>query len=104
MKVSMAHDTFSCFILWMFTFSVYFPIPSLSSHDIVYYNNYIPPDRILYNTAYSLHFATYHQNGQTPFLLACEAGHDDTVRFLLACDAHLVFTKDAVSVVGICTC
>ena len=54
-------------------------------------------------------FATCHyQNRQTPFLLACEAGHENTIRFLLTCDAQLVLTKDSVSEFGvsniICTC
>lgn len=45
-----------------------------------------------------------HQNGQTPFMLACEAGHVDTIKFLLECDCSLVSTKDVVSVLSICTC
>ena len=53
-------------------------------------------------------FTTCHyQKGQTPFLLACEAGHDDTIRFLLTCDPELVLTKDSVSEFGEsdkCTC
>ena len=38
------------------------------------------------------------QNGQTPFLLACEAGHEETIKFILKCKASLVYTEDAVSV------
>ena len=49
-------------------------------------------------------FLSFLQNGQTPFLLACEAGHEETIRFILKCKASLVYTEDAVSDFSLRTC
>ena len=57
---------------------------------------------VLHDIAYSLLCpSSCIQDGQTPFLLACEAGHADTVTFLLTCDRNIVNTKDSVSVLSV---
>ena len=75
----------------------------LSHHCIIF--RYVSFDVILLDGSVStVLFLIIAQSGRTPFMLACEAGHADTVKFLLTCDRSIVTTKDNVSVLYVCTC